>query len=96
MNDRQQKTTATGAILLERWPIHAQQSVIVGVLATVMFLLALAIGLSASGLHIRLALRRRREWLDRTNRDEQLCAFVFDRFGTSRATRNVHAKRCPV
>ena len=35
-----------------------------------MFLLALAIGFSASELHVRLALRIRREWLDRKYRDE--------------------------
>ena len=34
-----------------------------------MFLLALAIGRSTSELHIRLALRLRREWLDRRYRD---------------------------
>ena len=37
-----------------------------------MFLLALAIGFSASELHIRLALGIRREWLDRKYRDNQL------------------------
>ena len=36
------------------------------------FLLALAIGFSASKLHIRLALRPRREWLDRRHPDDQL------------------------
>ena len=44
---------ATGATFLEGWAILAQHSVIVGILATVVFLLALAIGLSTSELHIR-------------------------------------------
>ena len=63
---------ATDAVVLEGWDILLQHSVIVGILATVVFLLALAIGLSASELHIRLALRIRREWLDRKYRDDQL------------------------
>ena len=63
---------ATGATVLEGWTILAQHSVVAGILATVVFLLALAIGLSASELHIRLALHRHREWLDRTYRDRQL------------------------
>ena len=63
---------ATGAVVLEGWDILIQHSVIVGILATVAFLLALAIGFSASELHIRLALRIRREWLDRKYRDDQL------------------------
>ena len=63
---------ATGAIVLEGWAILAQHAVITGILATVVFLLALAIGLSASELHIRLALHRRREWLDRKHGDRQL------------------------
>ena len=45
---------------------------IVGTLATVVFLLALAIGLSASELHIRIALHRHRERLDRDYRDRRL------------------------
>ena len=63
---------ATDAVVLEGWDILLQHSVIVGILATVVFLLALAIGFSASELHIRLALRIRREWLDRKYRDDQL------------------------
>ena len=63
---------ATGAIVLEGWAIVAEQSVIADILATAVFLLALAIGLSASELHIRIALHRRREWLDRNYRDRQL------------------------
>ena len=63
---------ATGAVIHDGWSILAQHSVIAGILATVMFLLALAIGLCASELHIRLALYRHREWLDRTSRDDQL------------------------
>lgn len=63
---------ATGATVPEGWAILVQHSVIVGILATVVFLLALAIGLSTSELHIRIALRRHREWLDRTYRDDQL------------------------
>ena len=63
---------ATGATVLEGWAILAQHSVIVGILATVVFLLALAIGLSTSELHIRAALCLRREWLDRRYRDDQL------------------------
>ena len=63
---------ATGATVLKGWAILAQHSVIVGILATVVFLLALAIGLSTSELHIRAALRLRREWLDRRYRDDQL------------------------
>ena len=35
------------------------------------FLLALAVGLCASELHIRLALHRHREWLDQTYRDRE-------------------------
>lgn len=62
----------TGVRVLEGWDILLQHSVIVGILATVVFLLALAIGFSASELHIRLALRIRREWLDRKYRDDQL------------------------
>ena len=62
----------TGAVVLEGWDILIQHSVIVGILATVAFLLALAIGFSVSELHIRLALRIRREWLDRKYRDDQL------------------------
>ena len=61
-----------GTAVLEGWDILLQHSVIVGILATVVFLLALAIGFSASELHIRLALRIRREWLDRKYRDDQL------------------------
>ena len=63
---------ATDAVVLEGWDILLQHSVIVGILATVVFLLALAIGFSASELHIRLALRIRRDWLDRKYRDDQL------------------------
>ena len=63
---------ATEAVVLEGWDILLQHSVIVGILATVVFLLALAIGFSASELHIRLALRIRREWLDEKYRDDQL------------------------
>ena len=63
---------ATGNIVHEGWSILAQHSAIAGILATVVFLLALAIGLCASELHIRIALRRRREWLDRRYRDDQL------------------------
>ena len=63
---------ATGAVVLEAWAILAQHSLIAGILATVVFLLALAIGLSASELHIRLALHRHREWLDRAYRDRHL------------------------
>ena len=63
---------ATGATVLEGWSILAQHSVIVGILATVVFLLALAIGLCTSELHIQAALRIRREWLDRRYRDDQL------------------------
>ena len=63
---------ATGGTVLEGWAILVQHSVIVGILATVVFLLALAIGLSTSELHIRAALRLRREWLDRRYRDDQL------------------------
>ena len=63
---------ATDAVVLEGWDILIQHSVIVGILATVVFLVALAIGFSASELHIRLALRIRREWLDRKYRDDQL------------------------
>jgi len=59
----------TGAAVLEGWDILLQHSVI---LATVVFLLALAIGFSASELHIRLALRIRRERLDRRYRNDQL------------------------
>ena len=62
----------TGAAVLEGWDILLQHSVIVGILATVVFLVALAIGFSASELHIQLALRIRREWLDRKYRDDQL------------------------
>ena len=63
---------ATGGTVLEGWSILAQHSAIAGILATVVFLLALAIGLCISELHIRLALRRHREWLDRTYRDREL------------------------
>lgn len=63
---------ATGAVILEGWSVLAQHSAIVGILATVVFLLALAIGLCTSELHIRTALRLRREWLDRRYRDDQL------------------------
>ena len=63
---------ATGGTVLEGWSILAQHSVIAGILATVVFLLALAIGLCISELHIRLALQRHREWLDRTYRDREL------------------------
>ena len=63
---------ATDAIVLDGWDILLQHSVIVGILATVVFLVALAIGISASELHIQLALRIRREWLDRKYRDDQL------------------------
>ena len=63
---------ATDAVVLEGWDILLQHSVIVGILATVVFLVALAIGFSASELHIQLALRTRREWLDRKYRDDQL------------------------
>ena len=63
---------ATGAAVLEGWSILVHHSVIAGILATVVFLLALAIGLSTSELHIRAALRLRREWLDRRYRDDQL------------------------
>ena len=63
---------ATDAVVLEGWDILLQHSVIVGILATVLFLVALAIGFSASELHIQLALRIRREWLDRKYRDDQL------------------------
>ena len=63
---------ATDAVVLEGWDILLQHSVIVGILATVVFLVALAIGISASELHIQLALRIRREWLDRKYRDDQL------------------------
>ena len=62
---------ATGAVVLEGWPILAEFSVIAGILATVVFLLALAIGFGASDLHIRLALRRRRDWLDGNYRDRE-------------------------
>ena len=63
---------ATGATSLEGWAILVQHSAIVGILATVVFLLALAVGLSTSELYIRIALRFRREWLDRGYRDDQL------------------------
>ncbi len=63
---------ATGATVLEDWSILVQHSVIVGILATVLLLLALAIGLFASQTPIRLALRHHREWLDRTYGDHQL------------------------
>ena len=63
---------ATDAVVLEGWDILIQHSVIVGILATVVFLVALAIGFCASELHIRLALRIRRDWLDRKYRDDQL------------------------
>ena len=63
---------ATGNIVHEGWSILAQHSVIAVILAAVVFLLALAIGLCASELRIRIALRRRREWLDRKYRDDQL------------------------
>ena len=63
---------ATGAVIHEGWSILVQHSAIAGILATVMFLLALAIGLCASELHIRIALGRRREWLDRRYREDQL------------------------
>ena len=63
---------ATGDTVLEGWAILVQHSVIVGILAAMVFLLALAIGLSVSELHIRAALRLRREWLDRRYRDDQL------------------------
>ena len=62
----------TGVRVLEGWDILLQHSVIVGILATVVFLVALAIGFAASELHIQLALRIRREWLDRKYRDDQL------------------------
>ena len=65
---------ATGAAVLEGWDILLQHSAVAGILAAVAFLLALAVGLSASELHIRLALRRRREWLDRRYRDDELGA----------------------
>ena len=63
---------ATGNIVHEGWSILVQHSAIAGILAAAVFLLALAIGLCASELHIRIALRRRREWLDRRYRDDQL------------------------
>ena len=63
---------ATGSIVREGWSILAQHSAIAGILASAVFLLALVVGLCASELHIRLALRRRREWLDRRYRDDQL------------------------
>ena len=62
----------SGAAVLEGWDILLQHSVIVSILATVVFLFALAIGFDAAELHIRLALRIRREWLDRKYRDDQL------------------------
>ena len=61
---------ATDAVVLEGWDILLQHSVVVGILATVVFLVALAIGFSASELHIQLALRIRRQWLDRKYRDD--------------------------
>ncbi len=67
------------AVALEGWAILVQHSVVAGILATVTFLLALAIGLSASELHIRLALRRRRERLDRTYRYDELDLACADR-----------------
>lgn len=63
---------ATGAVTFEGWAILLQQLAVAGILAAVVLLLALAIGLCASELHIRLALQRRRERLDRTCRDDQL------------------------
>ncbi len=63
---------ATGAVVLEGWSVLAHHSAIVGILATVVFLLALAIGLCTSELHIQAALRVRQEWLDRRYRDDQL------------------------
>lgn len=63
---------ATGATVLEGWSILVQHSVIVGIFVAVVFLLALAIGLTVSETQIRLALHRHREWLDRTYRDRQL------------------------
>ena len=63
---------ATGAVIHEGWSILVQHSAIAGILAAVVFLLALAIGLCASELHIRLALRIRREWLGLRYRDDQL------------------------
>ena len=63
---------ATDDVVLEGWAILVQHSVIVGILAAVLFLLALAIGLIVSETHIRIALRRHREWLDRTYSDRQL------------------------
>ena len=62
----------TGATVLEGWAILLQHSVIVGILATVVFLLALAIGLCTSELHIQAALRIRCELLERRYRDDQL------------------------
>ena len=63
---------ATGAVTFEGWAILLQHLAVAGILAAVVLLLALAIGLCASELHIRLALQRRRERLDRNYRDDQL------------------------
>ena len=63
---------ATGSVVHEGWSILAQHSAIAGIVAAAVFLLALAIGLCASELHIRFALRRRREWLDSRYCDDQL------------------------
>ena len=63
---------ATGAVTFEGWAILLQHLAVAGILAAVVLLLALAIGLCASELHIRLALQRRRERLDRIHRDDQL------------------------
>ena len=97
---------ATGAAVLEGWSILAHHSVIAGILATVVFLLALAIGLSTSELHIRAALRLRRDWLDRRYRDDcrrlrkqledaqrQLVAVKGQRAGFRRSLRQVTRER---
>ncbi|MDE0343854.1 MAG: hypothetical protein OXK82_11945 [Deltaproteobacteria bacterium] len=70
---------ATGDVVFGGWAILAEQAVIAGILATVVFLVALAIGFGASDLHIRLALRRRLEWLDRTYSDRQVSIARDDR-----------------
>lgn len=75
---------ANGAMVLEGWAILAELSVIAGILATAVFLLALAIGFAASDLHIRLALHRHRDWLDRTYRDRQLGIARDDRLSLER------------
>lgn len=62
----------TGSVFLRGWTIFVELSTVSGVLAAAVFLLAVAVGLGVSHLHIGLMLRRQRERLDRTYGDIEL------------------------